>query len=167
MDATTTTTTTAQEGSSPRLIHDNSAAKAFERQLVAAYQQFSQQGAAGLDALEALYDPYVVFRDPLRTLHGRDPLIDLHRRLAARFASVRVGITTMALCENTLFVAWTMTLLPRRSPLPIVIEGASQAHVRDGKIVYQRDYWDVMGSVAHSLPWVGALYERTVALLGG
>lgn len=164
MDAATTN---ADEPSTTRFIHDNGAARAFERQLVAAYQQFSHQGAAGLDALEALYDPYVVFRDPLRTLHGRDALLDLHRRLAKRFASVRVGITTMALCENTLFVAWTMTLLPRRSPLPLVIEGASQAQVRDGKIVYQRDYWDVMGSVAHSLPWVGTLYERAVGMLGG
>jgi hypothetical protein len=51
-----------------------------------------------------------------------------------------------------------MTYEPRRGP-PIVFEGSSYAKVRDGLVVEQRDYWDLLSSVAHSTPILRSLYK--------
>jgi hypothetical protein len=126
---------------------------------------FDHDLEGALERLSALYDPGVVFRDPLQTLVGRDAFLAMNRRIVERARRVSFDVTEAVGGVDSFFLSWTMTYEPRRGPT-IVFEGATRARVRGGLITEQRDYWDMLSSVAQSLPLVRTLYAALAPHLG-
>jgi ketosteroid isomerase-like protein len=129
------------------------------------FDAFERDGEGALARLEALYDREVVFRDPLQTLTGRDAFMAMNRRIMKRARRLSFEVKDAIGGEGSLFVVWTMTYEPHRGPR-IVFEGSSHARVQGGVITEQRDYWDLLSSVAASLPLVRGIYAALAPHLG-
>jgi len=129
------------------------------------YQSFDRDSEGALSRLGLLYDPGVVFRDPLQTLAGREAFVAMNRRVVARARRVAFDVTDALGREESVFLAWVMTYEPRRGPT-LVFEGATHARARAGLIVEQRDYWDLLSSVARALPIVRSVYAALAPRLG-
>jgi hypothetical protein len=67
--------------------------------------------------------------------------------------------------QGSLFLTWTMTYEPRRGPT-LVFEGSTHARMQGGVIVEQRDYWDLLSSLAQSLPLLRGVYATLAPRLG-
>jgi hypothetical protein len=119
---------------------------------------FERDGERSLAKLAALYDVGLVFHDPLQTLRGRDAFLAMNRRLLRRARRIAFEVPKAIGTGDALFLVWTMTYEPRRGS-PIVFEGSSYAKVRDGLVVQQRDYWDLLSSIAQSTPILRSLYK--------
>ena len=126
---------------------------------------FEGDGEAALPRLAELYDPCIVFRDPLQTLIGRDAFVAMNRRIMMRARRLSFDVTDAVGGVDSLFLAWVMTYEPRRGPT-IVFDGATHARVRGGLITEQRDYWDLLSSIAASLPFVRDAYAALAPHLG-
>lgn len=137
----------------------------MEKRFRDAVEQLNRDGAAALGVLGDLYDPYVVFQDPIQTVYGRDEFMEMNRRLLDRANDLYMSVATVIESDDHLFATWTLSFSPRFGPR-ITIEGCTHAQLRDGAITYQRDYWDLMGSFMESMPAVGLLYRRLTSLLG-
>jgi ketosteroid isomerase-like protein len=129
------------------------------------YLSFEREGDAAIARLAKLYDEDVVFRDPLQTLRGRAAFVAMNRRILARARRCSFEVANVAAAKGSIFLAWTMLYEPRRGPT-IVFEGATHARTRGGLIVEQRDYWDLLSSVAQSLPVVRDVYASLAPHLG-
>ena len=46
------------------------------------------------------------------------------------------------------------------------VDIATHLHTRDGKLVMQRDYWDVSSTLIRGIPIIGAIYRRVAKALG-
>jgi limonene-1,2-epoxide hydrolase len=126
---------------------------------------FGREGEGALARLAPLYAPGVVFRDPLQTLKGREAFIAMNRRVMRRARRLSFEVHDRLGGGGSLFLTWSMTFEPRRGPA-LVFVGATHARVRDGAIVEQRDYWDLLSSVAASVPVVRRVYRALARRLG-
>jgi limonene-1,2-epoxide hydrolase len=118
---------------------------------------FASTRQHAVERLAPFYDPEVVFRDPLQTLHGREAFLAMNRRIVARASHLSFDVREALGSGESLFLAWSMDYRPRGGPA-IVFEGATHARVRAGLIVEHRDYWDLLSSVALSLPILRRVY---------
>lgn len=137
----------------------------MEKRFRDAVDQLNRDGVSALNTFGDLYDPYVVFQDPIQTVYGRDEFIEMNRRLMERATDLYISVATVTESDDHLFATWTLSFSPRVGPR-ITIEGCTHAQLRDGAITYQRDYWDLLGSFMESIPAVGLLYRRVTSMLG-
>ncbi|MEL6547715.1 MAG: nuclear transport factor 2 family protein [Myxococcota bacterium] len=136
----------------------------MEKRFRDAFDALNRDGVHAVDGLSELYDPYVVFQDPLQTVYGRDEFKDMNRRLIERSKDFYLSIATFIESDDHLFATWTLSFSPRFGPR-VTIEGVTHAQLRDGLITYQRDYWDLLGSFMETLPAVGLVYRRLTSLI--
>ena len=129
------------------------------------YLAFERDGDAAITRLAELYDDDVVFRDPLQTLRGRAAFVAMNRRILARARRCSFEVSSVVAAKGSVFLAWTMIYEPHRGPT-IVFEGATHARTYGGRVIEQRDYWDLLSSVAASLPVVRDLYASLAPHLG-
>ncbi len=144
-------------------FHDED--QALAERLRDAFRNFEREGVGVLERLAPLYDPNVVFRDPLQTIHGRDAFLAMNRRIMGRARRLSFEVTDAVGREGTLFLAWKMMYEPHVGPT-LSFEGATHARVRKGRIVEQRDHWDMLSTVAASLPLVRHVYAALAPHLG-
>jgi ketosteroid isomerase-like protein len=130
----------------------------FRDALVAAYGP-GREGA--LEGLLALYDEDLQFRDPVQELRGRDAFAKMNRQFLGSVRSVEVSVRDLVEGEASFFMAWTMRVAGRIGPA-VTVQGVTHARTRGGKIVEQRDYFDLAGSVLGALPGVSAAYRFVV-----
>ena len=106
---------------------------------------------------EKLYEPDVVFQDPLRRTEGlvalRNHFQKLNRNL--KVARFQFGPTFVQGTEAAL--AWTMTLELRRGPRrPIVVPGITHLRFAD-RITYQQDHFDAGALIYEHIPLLGSV----------
>ncbi len=104
---------------------------------------------------DELYEPAVVFEDPLRRAEGleavRSHFHNLNRNL--RVARFVFGSTLVQGQEAA--ISWTMTLELRSGPRrPIVVAGITQLRFTD-RITHQRDHFDAGALIYEHIPLLG------------
>ena len=142
-----------------------SSAQDLAERLRDVYVSFDLDAEGALTRLAELYDRDVVFRDPLQKLSGREAFLAMNRRVVTRARKLSFDVKDFLGGGDSLFLAWTMAYEPRRGPT-LVFEGATYARVRGDVIVEQRDYWDLLSSLAQSIPGVRHLYSALAPRLG-
>jgi limonene-1,2-epoxide hydrolase len=130
-----------------------------------AMERFETDPEGGIDALGELYDDHVMFRDPIQTVHGRDAVLAMNRKLVARARELRFEVEEAIASPTAVHIAWVMHLAPAVGPT-LRIEGMTRLRIEQGKIVEHFDYWDLLGAVMDTLPLAGSVYRMAVARLG-
>ena len=115
------------------------------------WQAFEQDWTVAEASLRNLYHPDVQFTDPLVNLRGRDRFIRLNGFMHRGARSIESRLHKLVQDKDTLFASWTLVIRPKIGPT-LNIEGCSYARWSNEQIVEQRDYWDVVGSLAASIP---------------
>jgi ketosteroid isomerase-like protein len=133
------------------------------RRFAEAIEAINRDGEAALPLLEELYHEEVQFQDPIQKVHGRTAFIEANRRLLRRAKSLTFNLGTAVEQDGNLFVVWTMTFEPKMGPR-MVFDGATHITHRQERIVYQRDYWDLLSSAADAVPAVGLVYRGLIGL---
>lgn len=132
----------------------------FEQRFREAFERLNREGPSALEPLSSLYHPDVYFEDPLQRLHGREAFLDGMRRLYRKLRGVEFhlrSVVTNAQGDEA-HATWQMRFSPPLGPA-VSIEGASHLRLRDGQILYHRDYWDLLSSIAESSPTLALIYR--------
>jgi hypothetical protein len=120
--------------------------------------------ARTVSLLGELYDERVMFHDPFVTIVGRDELIELNRRALKNTRAIETEILDVSESAEQVFMTWKLRYATRLGP-SLVIEGASHVRASGGRVTHQRDYWDLLGSVAAGIPHVGNVYRMITSKL--
>jgi hypothetical protein len=123
-----------------------------------------RSGEGGLPALLALYDEDLRFRDPVQELRGLDAFAAMNRAFLRSARSIEVRALDLAEGDGSFFLAWTMRVAGRIGPA-VTIDGVTHARTRGGKIVEQRDHFDLAGSALGAIPGVSSAYRFLVRKL--
>ena len=118
-----------------------------------------------LRRLCAVYAPNVVFSDPVHTLHGLDEVRAGHLAFIHRF---QVNMTTSEAAQvgNRIFLPWSMVCTHRRWGWTTTIDGVSVLDCNEqGRIIAQRDHWDLLKTIGQFNPLAQTLREKAVGLL--
>ncbi len=120
------------------------------------YQQLEKDS---LPQLGEIYSDDVVFVDPVSEHHGLPSVERYFRDLMESTTLCKSHITRLMRNDDTAAFCWTMELAHPKlnGGKPFEVHGSTWIQVRDDKIVFHRDYFDLGQMAYERIPVLGRL----------
>lgn len=116
--------------------------------------------------VEGLYTMSAVREDPIGSFEGRDRILAYYQSLFEGMSSLEVDVKDEFLSGDETIAVWQMRV--KHAGLgsePVVIDGVSHLRVQSGRIVFQRDYFDLGAAVYEHVTLVGSIVRWVKAKL--
>lgn len=120
---------------------------------------YNTDGKPDWSHLFPYYHPDIVFQDSIQTIEGYDDFVAMCARLTKRCKKLRMDIHHVVADSNIILMDWTMTMSFRRSPDTPIFGCTRLTLHADGRIVEQRDYYDLWGDIYNGIPGFRKLYR--------
>ncbi|MDX9958129.1 MAG: nuclear transport factor 2 family protein [Spirochaetia bacterium] len=121
---------------------------------------YNTQGKPDWSHIYPYYHPDIVFQDSIQRLEGLEAFKALCTRLTDRCKELRMEIHAVARDKDVIFIQWTMTMMFRKYPsTPVYGSTVLRLHA-DGRILEQRDYYDLWGDIFNGIPWFKKPYRK-------
>ena len=123
---------------------------------------YNTEGKPDWSHILPYYDDNIYFRDTIQEIRGIGEFRAMTERLTKRSKDLKMDIVRAVMEENTVFIEWEMTISFKKNP-PSVLYGSSRLTLNnEGKIVEQRDYYDLWGDIFDNIPRFGKAYRRFI-----
>lgn len=120
---------------------------------------YNTAGKPDWSHLYPYYHPDVVFEDSIQRIEGIEEFIGLCERLTQRCQSLHMEILSIAQDANVILMDWIMTMAFTKYP-PTPVYGSTKLTVHeDGRIIAQRDYFDLWGAILDGIPLLKKRYR--------
>jgi limonene-1,2-epoxide hydrolase len=120
---------------------------------------YNTDGKPDWSHLYPYYHPDVVFQDSIQRIEGIREFVALCQRLTDRCESIRMDIGSIACHANVILMDWTMTMAFKKYP-PTPLHGSTKLTLHeDGRIIAQRDYFDLWGDIFNGIPYFRKRYR--------
>lgn len=130
-------------------------------------QTYNTHGKPDWSHIFPYYHEDIVFQDSVQRIEGIDDFRAMCERLTKRCKELNMDITIVVKKENVIVMEWTMTMIFRRSP-STPIYGMSKLTLHDdGRIISQRDYYDLWGDIYNGIPGFRRIYRSFMRKLFG
>jgi limonene-1,2-epoxide hydrolase len=106
------------------------------------------------------YHPDIVFQDSIQRVEGKEDFEALCNRLTKRCKELRMDIDVIAQDSNVIIMDWKMTMSFRKSPSTPIFGSTKLTLHEDGRIIGQRDYYDLWGDIFNGIPGFGKAYRK-------
>ncbi|MCX6334677.1 MAG: nuclear transport factor 2 family protein [Bacteroidia bacterium] len=121
---------------------------------------YNTQGKPDWSHILPYYDENIIFRDSIQELRGLEEFVAMTRRLTDRSKDLSMNIVRTVQQERDIFIEWEMTIKFKKNPSS-VLYGTSRVTINEaGKIIEQRDYYDLWGDIFDNIPRFGKAYRR-------
>ncbi len=121
---------------------------------------YSTTGRVDWSGILPYYHPDVIFRDSVQEIHGIEAFEAMTKRLEQRSKELKMDIVTSLMQGQTLFMEWIMTLNFKKYPSSSIYGCSRLTLDEQGKIIEQRDYYDLWGDIFDNIPRFNKLYRR-------
>ncbi len=128
---------------------------------------YDTQGKPDWTHIFPYYADDVVFRDTVQEVHGLEAFKGVCQRLTDRCEQLDMEITSLVMDEGVIFMQWEMTMIFRRTPSSTVYGCTKLTLDEAGRIVHQRDYYDLWGDIFDNIPGMKRIYRRFMHRLFG
>ncbi len=106
------------------------------------------------------YHDEIVFQDCIQRIEGKENFMAMCDRLTNRCKSLRMDLTNVSKNSNIITMEWKMTMSFRKSPDTPLFGATRLTLHEDGRIIEQRDYYDIWGDIFNGIPKFGKLYRK-------
>ena len=113
------------------------------------------------------YHPEIVFRDTIQRIEGIHDFKDMCNRLTKRCSKLVMDIHSISQGNNVIFMEWTMTMVFRNLPNTLMYGCTRLTIHEDGRIIEQRDYYDLWGDIFDRVPLMNRLYRKFMKIFFG
>ncbi|MCX6032581.1 MAG: nuclear transport factor 2 family protein [Chloroflexi bacterium] len=121
---------------------------------------YNTDGKPDWSHLYPYYHPDVVFQDSIQRIEGIEEFIGLCERLTQRCQSLHMEILSIAQDSNIILMDWIMTMAFTKYP-PTPVYGSTKLTLHeDGRIIAQRDYFDLWGDIFNGIPHFKKAYRK-------
>ncbi len=130
-------------------------------QIVALWSKtYNEGGKPDWSHILPYYDENIFFKDSIQEIRGIQEFIKMTERLAQRSNELFMKVLRAVMQGNTIFVEWEMTINYKKTRRS-VLYGASRLTLNEkGKIIEQRDYFDLWGDIFDNVPGFGKPYRK-------
>ena len=146
--------TTKPENSTPAAIPD----VRLIRELWS--KTYNTEGKPDWSHILPYYHEDIYFRDSIQEIRGIEDFRLMTERLANRSKDLKMNIVRVSQKDNIMFLEWEMTIAFRKNPSSILYGSSRLSFSEDGKIIEQRDYYDLWGDIFDNIPRFGKAYRR-------
>lgn len=121
---------------------------------------YNTEGKPDWSHLFPYYHHEIVFQDTIQRIEGFEAFSAMCKRLTERSKKLRFDILSFAKRDDLVLMEWKMTMSFRKFP-DTPIYGSTRLTIGpDGRITYQRDYYDLWGDIFNGIPGFGKMYRR-------
>ena len=121
---------------------------------------YNTNGKPDWSHLYPYYHPDVVFQDSVQRIEGIREFVALCERLTRRCESLQMEIVSIAGGSNFILMDWVMTMSFNKYPSTPVYGSTKLVINDDGRIIYQRDYFDLWGDIFNGIPYFKKIYRK-------
>ncbi len=123
---------------------------------------YNTEGKPDWSHILPFYHPDIYFRDTIQEIRGIEEFTAMTERLTERSKDLKMNIVRAIMENDTVFIEWEMTLTFKRNPSSVLFGSSRLTLNPDGKIIEQRDYYDLWGDIFDNIPRFGKAYRRFV-----
>jgi limonene-1,2-epoxide hydrolase len=121
---------------------------------------YNTEGKPDWSHILPYYDDDIYFRDSIQELRGMEEFKAMTERLTDRSNDLKMHIVRTVQQDKDIFIEWEMTIKFKKNPSS-VLYGSSRVTLNEkGKILEQRDYYDLWGDIFDNIPRFGKAYRR-------
>jgi hypothetical protein len=121
---------------------------------------YNTEGKPDWSHILPYYDDDIYFRDSIQELRGMEEFKAMTERLTDRSNDLKMHIVRTVQQDKDIFIEWEMTIKFKKNPSS-VLYGSSRVTLNEkGKILEQRDYYDLWGDIFYNIPRFGKAYRR-------
>lgn len=121
---------------------------------------YNTNGKPDWSHLYPYYHPQVVFEDSIQRILGIEEFTALCERLAKRCESLQMEILSIAQSSNIILMDWIMTMSFKKYPSTPLYGSTRLTLHADGRIIHQRDYFDLWGDIFNGIPYFKKTYRK-------
>jgi len=121
---------------------------------------YNREGKPDWSHIFPYYHEDVVFRDSIQEIRGIDEFKELCRRLTDRCQQLRMHLPSVIHGGDCVFLQWEMTMIFKGYPSSTIFGVTRLGLHQDGRIIDQRDYYDLWGDIFDNIPWFAKPYRR-------
>ncbi len=123
-------------------------------------QTYNREGKPDWSHIIPFYHEDVYFRDTIQEIRGIDDFIAMTKRLTTRSKDLKMRIVNSMMLDKLAILEWEMTIGFKKYPNSIMY-GISRLTLNgEGKIIEQRDYYDLWGDIFDNIPRFCKIYRR-------
>ena len=120
---------------------------------------YNREGKPDWTHIFPYYHPDIVFQDSIQHVEGMDAFVALCRRLTKRCEQLNMDITSVVGDGTVIFFQWKMQMIFRHFPSSPVYGCSKLTLGDDGRIIAQRDYYDLWGDIFDGIPGFRRAYR--------
>lgn len=121
---------------------------------------YNTEGKPDWSHILPYYDEEIHFRDSIQELHGIGEFRAMTERLARRSKELSMKIVRTAQQGRDIFIEWEMTIMFKKNPNSVLYGSSRVSLSEEGKIIEQRDYYDLWGDIFDNIPRMAGPYRR-------
>ena len=121
---------------------------------------YNTEGKPDWSHILPFYDNNIYFRDSIQEIRGIEKFTAMTERLTKRSKDLKMNIFNVVMEENIIFIEWEMTLSFKKYPSSILYGSSRLTISEEGKIIEQRDYYDLWGDIFDNIPRFGKAYRK-------
>jgi len=121
---------------------------------------YNRDGKPDWSHIFPYYHEEIVFKDAIQKIVGIDEFKNLCDRLTARCQQLKMNILSIVMENNIIFMEWEMTMIFKKFPSSIIYGATKLTLHQDGRIIEQRDYYDLWGDIFDNIPWFAKPYRK-------
>ena len=125
---------------------------------------YNTDGKPDWSHLFPYYHPEITFQDSIQRIDGIEDFKAMCDRLTRRCKQLRMDIQSIAPgktgSRDFFIMDWKMTMSFRKSPNTPIFGCTRILLHEDGRIIEQRDYYDLWGDIFNGVPGFGRLYRK-------
>ena len=111
------------------------------------------------DHILPYYDENIFFKDSVQEIRGIDEFSAMTARLSQRSKNLELAVHSSCMQGDLIFVEWEMIISYKKYPKSSIY-GTSRIRLAEGKIVDQRDYFDLWGDIFDNIRFFAKGYRR-------
>ena len=123
---------------------------------------YNTEGKPDWSHILPYYDENIYFRDTIQEIRGIEAFRAMTERLTKRSKDLKLKIVNALMEENKIFLEWEMTLSFKKYPSSVLYGSSRLTLNEEGKIIEQRDYYDLWGDIFDNIPRFGKAYRKFI-----
>jgi limonene-1,2-epoxide hydrolase len=105
------------------------------------------------------YHDAIVFKDSIQKIEGKEKFEAMCNRLSKRCKNLTMDIYHLVKDDAIVMMEWKMTMAFRFFPKKPIYGSTRLTFNHEGKIIEQRDYYDLWGDIYDGIPVIRKLYR--------
>jgi len=121
---------------------------------------YNTQGKPDWSHIFPYYHEDIVFKDSIQEVRGIENFRALCQRLTDRCQELKMHIPDIVMSGTSVFMQWEMTMMFKKFPSSTMYGTTKLTLNEEGRILLQRDYYDLWGDIFDNIPWFAGPYRR-------